>query len=450
LTQPTGLTGTITPKAATLTINYQPDVIYGATITPVVTPTGLVGGDNLTGSLEIWNDDPAIVGPSDKSSSDHLIPGDYTVEPGTIAINDGNGGNNYSGAFPITNDAFSISKRTLTYNVTVSPSKLYNGSDTAAHTGGLTNVVSGDFVTLDAALHYTNGPNAQIAGPIDPTAWSISGLDAGYYILPPFVTQHANITMVIQPQYIYYPEPLPEVVYITDDSCILNAVATSGLPVKYSLRAEDEYLAELVGNKIVFKHHEGTIIVTAYVDPHPSFLDATPVLSRIRIVIDMLDPVITRSVTIPPLSDASTSPIAGTYHFPSGSDFVFNILPTDGRVPVITTGRQGESDGEDFFMLLNPDGSYTVRIMRIRQNLVLSIATSGTDNTDVSLPGDKVWSFDADLYISADAPEARIYNLAGVLIKVQPLLTDETTRIPLERGLYFVVVNGKTWKVIIK
>jgi hypothetical protein len=104
---------------------------------------------------------------------------------------------NYSLTQPAENLSGNISPLTLTHNVTVRPTKVYNGTNAADYTGGLTNVISGDDAFLNAVLYYYNGANVQPNGAIAASTWSIGGADKynySNYSLPIFVTQYAAIT----------------------------------------------------------------------------------------------------------------------------------------------------------------------------------------------------------------------------------------------------------------
>ncbi|GHS84813.1 hypothetical protein FACS1894201_03710 [Bacteroidia bacterium] len=127
-----------------------------------------------------------------RSASGNLTAGSHNIVLNTLAISDGNSGNNYDTTF--VGKSFTVNKLTLTHNVTVTPTKVYDGTTAAIHTGGLTNVIGNDLVTLNAALTYAAGKDVQTAGNITASTWSISGTDAGNYDLPTFVAQSADIT----------------------------------------------------------------------------------------------------------------------------------------------------------------------------------------------------------------------------------------------------------------
>jgi hypothetical protein len=182
------LTGqSIAKRDITVTSKVQPDVIYGTPITPAdsIPPPGqLYGSDRFTGTLII---DGAV------STSGNPVAGGHNILLGTLAIDDGNSGNNYNLTF--IPRSFNVLKKMLGHNVTVAPTKEYDGTTAAAHTGGLTGLISGD----DAALHasfalYYYGPQIQTAGTIWATGWTLTGVDKDNYNLPTFTAQTADIT----------------------------------------------------------------------------------------------------------------------------------------------------------------------------------------------------------------------------------------------------------------
>ncbi|MDR3235408.1 MAG: YDG domain-containing protein, partial [Prevotellaceae bacterium] len=174
----------IAPLSITVTVADQADITYGIPVTSIYAPdVPLAAGDKFTGALSITGA---------KSASGNWAAGTHDVAKGSLAINDGNGGNNYTLTF--AGDAFTVAPLTLTHDVTVTPTKVYDGTNAAAYTGGLTNAIAGDKVTLNAALKYTAGKNVQTDGNIDVAAWEIIGTDKDNYTLPSFATLQASIT----------------------------------------------------------------------------------------------------------------------------------------------------------------------------------------------------------------------------------------------------------------
>jgi hypothetical protein len=96
-----------------------------------------------------------------------------------------------------------------------------------------------------------------------------------------------------------------------------------------------------------------------------------------------------------------TIPEASIYYINSGEDFIF-YLPSDivpkGQVPVVSIGF-----------------------------------TAGNE----AVLTENVWATGDRLYItSAVGGEARIYNVAGVLVKTVPYIAGEITKTTLAKGVY--------------
>jgi hypothetical protein len=99
------------------------------------------------------------------------------------------------------------------------------------------------------------------------------------------------------------------------------------------------------------------------------------------------------------------------------------------------------------------DGTYLYVLKQVVEPCTISFGpdfASRTTGNEVIIDA-KVRSSAGKLHItSAVTGEARIYHVSGVLLKIQPYIAGETTSTTLERGIYFVVMEGKTWKVMIK
>jgi hypothetical protein len=84
----------------------------------------------------------------------------------------------------------------------------------------------------------------------------------------------------------------------------------------------------------------------------------------------------------------------------------------------------------------------------VRQSLQLGIDLA-TANTPVAAT--KVWSYAHTLYIYATRDgEARIYSMAGQLVKAVAYTAGETAQSTLPQGVYIVVVNGRTYKIVVQ
>ncbi len=153
---------------------------YGETVTEYATNNGtgsaLVDGDTISGLLTT---DPGAL-------NGNYVAGTHTVTGfSELAIDDGNGGNNYL----ITNDltTFTVDRRKVTVGFTEPLTKTYDGTDVYTLTGSeydLENVLSTDSLTLavDSAAYNTilaDGADTQVTF----SGMKLEGTAAGNYIL---------------------------------------------------------------------------------------------------------------------------------------------------------------------------------------------------------------------------------------------------------------------------
>jgi hypothetical protein len=161
-------------------------------------------------------------------------------------------------------------------------------------------------------------------------------------------------------------------------------------------------------------------------------------------------PMIRRSVTLPSLPGVMTLPAAGIHFVFSREDFVFDILaPVSGR-PVVTTGRETDGNG-GAVCTPNADGSYTVRIRYIQQDITVAIdfVDNTTGNTGIPAVG-SVYASGGRLYIAATRTgQAYLYTSLGTRVTTLTLPAGETVVTTLPPGLYFVVLEGRSYKVIV-
>lgn len=161
-------------------------------------------------------------------------------------------------------------------------------------------------------------------------------------------------------------------------------------------------------------------------------------------------PEILRSVFIPPVTDAITSLQPGVYTLWSTDNFTFTITPTGSNVGKdlnVSTSRIGIPDSEGVLVVKNQDGSFTVTILYIQEAVVVSIDfVTGIE----SITGDAVWNHAGRIYIRSEKTgEASVYAISGSLVGRLPTGLGETASISLKKGLYVVILNGKTYKIMI-
>ena len=134
-------TGTlkVTAKPITITATKPADVTYGEDAVLNYSSTGLSGEDSFSGEL-------AIAG--DKSTSGNYVYGDHEVTRGTLAINDGNGGKNYSVTYE--KSSFNVAKKTITVKFEAND-KVYDATTNATRKGDFiyTGVEEKDVIGLD-------------------------------------------------------------------------------------------------------------------------------------------------------------------------------------------------------------------------------------------------------------------------------------------------------------
>ncbi|KAB1154044.1 YDG domain-containing protein [Flavobacterium luteum] len=172
LTQPTLTVRNITKKALTITGTTTVDKVYDRTSTAILTDgvlNGVVLGDDVTLVLSGRYASSNAGGPYIMTSTSTILGADIA---------------NYSVTQPTDLTQRSISKVTLTIDGATSIDKQYDGTTTAAATGGsLVGVVSGDNITLTQAGIYTNS-DKNVGGPYPVTPnFSIGGTAAINYDL---------------------------------------------------------------------------------------------------------------------------------------------------------------------------------------------------------------------------------------------------------------------------
>ncbi len=261
---PQTLTGEIKPLKLTHDINVANTKVYDGTDTTTYTGglTNVIEGDDITLNAEFKYDSAGVATATAIGTTVWSISGNDTA--------------NYAlPEFP-SRSAY-ITRLALTHNVTADSTKVYDGTDDAAYTGSLTNVVEGDSVNLNAILYYYNGANVQTGGSIRAKEWAISGANAGNYSLPSFEAQTASITPA--PQAIeFMPDTL---LNLSDENYTLEATVSSGLTARFKITKGDS-LATVYGNTLTLSG-AGKIEVTAYVEPNTNYETADEIAVTVTI-----------------------------------------------------------------------------------------------------------------------------------------------------------------------
>ena len=184
LSQPSGLSADITPKAITVTgVNAQ-NKVYDGTVTAIFTGgtlTGVIPGDSVT----------LISGSgvfSDKNTGTAK-----TVTASGFAL-EGKDAKNYSLSQPAGLSA-DITPKAITVTGISAQDKVYDGTDAATLIGGtLTGVISGDSVTLISGSGVFSDKNAGNAKTVTASGFALSGKDAKNYSLSQPAGLSADIT----------------------------------------------------------------------------------------------------------------------------------------------------------------------------------------------------------------------------------------------------------------
>ena len=125
LTQPTAANVTISAKALTITADAD-SATYGDTLgTLTYTDSGLAAGDSFTGALTTTHGGAGTVLSQDNSFT--VAGGPFAINPGTLTVNDGNGGNNYA----ITYNGANLTLAAKALSITASDETMTYGSGNA-------------------------------------------------------------------------------------------------------------------------------------------------------------------------------------------------------------------------------------------------------------------------------------------------------------------------------
>ncbi|MDR0836526.1 MAG: hypothetical protein LBN11_08125 [Tannerella sp.] len=164
------------------------------------------------------------------------------------------------------------------------------------------------------------------------------------------------------------------------------------------------------------------------------------------------NPVVQRRVDLPAGNIYDLSP--GSYYVGSGKDFPFRILPEDGLKPDVTLTRLLDGalieGGVEISKEADAAGFYIVTLLKVQQNVVVNIdfISKSKPTGNEAIAASKVWAKSGTLYVTS-ANEARVYNLTGALVKVIPSAAGATNTAQLSKGIYLVVAEGKTYKVLV-
>lgn len=165
---------------------------------------------------------------------------------------------------------------------------------------------------------------------------------------------------------------------------------------------------------------------------------------------------ILRAVSIQRMQDAYYVGVPlGTIYVASATDLTFNVVPTGenvGLAPVLKTNRKAEEVlGQTWTRQRNADGSYTVVIKTVQEPFTVGFDFNEDVANENVVDNNSVWSANGQLYVtSAIAANAKVYTVAGALVKTVTLTAGETVSTSLSSGLYIVTLNDNSYKVVVQ
>jgi len=201
--------------------------IYGdeePILTYTVDEPGLAAGDSFTGVLSRYSGEGV---------------GFYEIRLGTLAINDGNGGNNYRLGFGIEVE-FEIKPKHITGSFTAKD-KVYDGTTVATVTfRDLSDVLSEDDVNLTGGTAAFSDKNVGTGKTVTLTGASLTGTDAGNYILDSITPTTADIKVRdigVQPvsgQFKVYGDTDPALTFTVEELGLAAGDSFTGVLSRYS------------------------------------------------------------------------------------------------------------------------------------------------------------------------------------------------------------------------
>jgi hypothetical protein len=164
-------------------------------------------------------------------------------------------------------------------------------------------------------------------------------------------------------------------------------------------------------------------------------------------------PELQRAVTIRVDNNLTILPdVAETTFFVNSRDnYSFTVWAKEGytldNLKVTTGIPLRDTDGIVYEQ--NEDGSVTVTLLYITESLTVFVSISGVEASE-SIEASKVWAYGNQVYIyTGSATTAPIYTLNGSLLKKLSVGAGETV-VSLPKGYYVIILNGKTYKVVVK
>lgn len=259
LTQPTGLTGTITQLSQTITFNALADVTYGDgafNVTATATSGGTVTYVSSNTSVATISGNTVTI-----------------VGAGTADITASQAGTtNYTAAADVV-QSLTVNPKSLTVDNAAVVTKVYNGNTAATITGDLVGVINADDVVLVGTGTFASA-NAALGISVTSTS-TLSGTKAGNYTLVQPTGLFGSITQA--ENFITF-NALSPATY-GDANFNLSATATSGT-VQYS--SSNTAVATISGNVVTIVG-VGSTDITATQNGNTNFQAADPVVQTLTV-----------------------------------------------------------------------------------------------------------------------------------------------------------------------
>jgi hypothetical protein len=197
---------------------------------------------------------------------------------------------------------------------------------------------------------------------------------------------------------------------------------------------------------VLYNLAPGTYHVRSRVIPGQSFVGATTVVT---ILPGSVWTPIQRMIALPDVKGVTSTPPPGVYHIYSTDDFSFALEFRD-RPMRVTTSRIIDGVQEELTGTANDSGGYdyVIRWVQGPVAIYIDMEQGNVETADEQ----SVWAYDGHIYVRVWREDtAAVYGLSGQLIK-QTDVSEGTTSIPVERGIYIVALkkNGAKRKVAVK
>ena len=162
-----------------------------------------------------------------------------------------------------------------------------------------------------------------------------------------------------------------------------------------------------------------------------------------------------RAVILPVVNGINiTYPVGQLHYARSGSDFVFYFTTEIDAPFTVSTDRKGSRSDASGGLLVEKqaNGSWKVTIKNVQEAVNVSIEYKVEINVgNEAIAGSAVWAEGGQVFINSSiAGSANIFNATGALVKTVAFGAGETAGAALPAGIYVAVINGKTYKFVVK